>query len=251
MHVLWRAPGEVQIGVDAPRILTGLTDSEEKALLSAPRLAPAAREKARRKHGISEGRWHELTRGLDSDQPPRPVRGTVAALDSHPLTERVRGALDRMGVACTARSRAELGNRVAVLTDDWVTDPERVRSLMAADVPHLPIVVESSGVIVGPTVVPGATPCTMCVNLARAARDPKWPVVAAQLMRLPARPLASAESETAAALAAHALTGLLDGRVSGGWHVSADRCLAIVPPPSSPCGCGGITRLYEDVHALV
>ena len=51
MHVLWRGPGEVQIGTDAGRstILTGLTSAEEKVLMAAPRLSEPARERARKR----------------------------------------------------------------------------------------------------------------------------------------------------------------------------------------------------------
>ena len=247
MHILWRGPGEVQIGTDAGRstILTGLTSAEEKVLMAAPRLSEPARERARLHHGIGDARWAELEAHFVRDEPYRAIRGMVVALDSHPITERVRTVLGLIGVESSGGGQVTAGRRVAVLTDPWVTDPPRVHDLLAADVPYLPIVVEGSGTVVGPSVFPGATPCTTCINLARTRADPKWPVVATQLRTLPQRRLTMVELETAAALASHALVGLLSGRSSGGWLVSDERCLPLAAPQAVPCGCGGIMPLSE------
>lgn len=250
MHVLWRGPGEVQIGTDISdrRVLSGLTADEERLMLSAPRLTPTERERSRIRRGIDDDRWDELSRHLAGLPAPTAVRGTVVALDAHPITERVRGALERMGISTVGGTTAGVGHRIAVLTDSWITDPIRVKDLMAADVPHIPIVVEEAGTVVNAAVVPGATPCTTCIHLARAHADPKWPVVAPQLAQLAPRRLSAVEMESAAALAAHSLAALLQGRVNSGWYVTAERCLALAPPPTSACGCGSITPLYEDAH---
>lgn len=232
------------------RVLSGLSEHEEKLLLAFPRLTQPEVERALQFRGIGAERWAELTADLpEVSPPPTSIRGTVVALDSHPITERVRVVLDRMGIGTVGGISTGAGSRVAVLTDPWVTDPGRVRELMAADVPHIPIVVEGSATIIGPAIVPGATPCTTCVHLARTELDPAWPIVAPQLAQLPPRRLTLVELETVAALAAHSLAGLLQGHVGRGWFVSAERCLALAPPEAVPCGCGGITPLSEDAHA--
>ncbi len=247
MHVLWRGPGEVQIGTDAGRstIFTNLTSAEERVLLAVPRLSDSAREQARLAAGIEGERWAEFTAHFVKDEPYRPIRGMVVALDSHPITERVRSLLGRIGVESSGGGQTDVGRRVAVLTDAWVTDPLRIHELLAADVPYLPIVIEESGTVVGPSVVPGATPCTTCIHLARTRADPKWPVMATQLRTVPQRRLSLMEIETAAALATHALAGLLSGHASGGWHVSDERCLPLAAPRALPCGCGALTPLSE------
>lgn len=251
MHVLFRGPGEVQVGTDlgTRHVLTGLSEPEQKLLLALPRLSPAQVERARAQRGISPARWAKLTKDIREDPPVVGVRGTVVALDAHPLTERVREVLERMGIPTVGASAAVAGSRVALLTDTWVTPPTRVSELMAGDVPHLPIVVEAAATIIGPAVVPGATPCTTCIHLARTELDSAWPVLAAQLAHTPARRPNLIELETAAGLAAHALAGLLRGHMGRGWFVSAERCMPLAPPAAVPCGCGGIMQLSEDGRA--
>ncbi|HVX69123.1 MAG TPA: hypothetical protein VHA79_05470 [Mycobacteriales bacterium] len=48
--------------------------------------------------------------------------------------------------------------------------------------PHAMVMVKETTAQIGPLVVPGRSPCLRCVELARADRDPAWPVLAAQLV---------------------------------------------------------------------
>ncbi|HEY3870142.1 MAG TPA: hypothetical protein VGM10_17390 [Actinocrinis sp.] len=47
-------------------------------------------------------------------------------------------------------------------------------------VAHLPVEVREDRAVLGPLVLPGATACTRCLDLARTDRDPHWPWIAAR-----------------------------------------------------------------------
>jgi bacteriocin biosynthesis cyclodehydratase domain-containing protein len=62
----------------------------------------------------------------------------------------------------------------AALAPEWL---RRVRRR-----PHAIVMVRETTAQIGPLVVPGDSPCLRCLELARADRDPAWPVLAAQLV---------------------------------------------------------------------
>jgi bacteriocin biosynthesis cyclodehydratase domain-containing protein len=72
------------------------------------------------------------------------------------------------------RSLVVLAPAGAVLPPEWLV---RVRAR-----PHLAVMVRETTAVIGPLVLPGVSPCLRCVELARADRDPVWPVLAAQLV---------------------------------------------------------------------
>jgi bacteriocin biosynthesis cyclodehydratase domain-containing protein len=74
--------------------------------------------------------------------------------------------------------------------------------------PHLPVVIRDVTATIGPLVIPGSTPCLRCVELARADRDPAWPVLAAQLIAR-ARQVEACDITLAAAAASLAAMHLL------------------------------------------
>jgi hypothetical protein len=102
---------------------------------------------------------------------------------------------DRAG-SPAVRSRPDFVVRV----EQVVADAAAADLLLAADIPHLSVVVGEVGATVGPLVVPGRGPCLRCLELHRADRDPGWPQLLAQL--LSARRGASAEETTCASLTA-------------------------------------------------
>lgn len=145
--------------------------------------------------------------------PPGPRRlGGKAPAVVPPGDERPGGAptdsIDEAGPHA-ARSRPDL----VVLVEQVVADAAAADLLLAADVPHLSVVVGEAGATVGPLVLPGRGPCLRCLELHRADRDPGWPQLLAQLLSTHRGP--SAEETTCASLTA-ALTclqvlGQLDG----------------------------------------
>jgi bacteriocin biosynthesis cyclodehydratase domain-containing protein len=86
-----------------------------------------------------------------------------------------------------------------VLADAAAPDPVLVAELHATRTAHLPVRLRDGVGVVGPLVLPGRSPCLGCLELHRTARDPGWPVVAAQLMDR------DGEGEQATALATAAL----------------------------------------------
>jgi hypothetical protein len=122
-----------------------------------------------------------------------------------PREEAVRQALDRLGYqpSGTPGTRPERIGRLGdgshltgrhqphgtvpptdlvVLVEHDVADAAAADPLLAADIPHLSVVIGEAGATVGPLVVPGRGPCLRCLELHRADRDPGWPPLLAQLL---------------------------------------------------------------------
>jgi bacteriocin biosynthesis cyclodehydratase domain-containing protein len=154
-------------------------------------------------------------------------------------------------VAPDVRTSAGPGTRpdVVVTVEHGVADAARSRLLMAAEVPHLSVVVREADVLVGPFVRPGTSACLRCLDLHRTDADPGWPVVAAQLAAAPELRRPAEESVLAAvggALAAGQVLAQLDGR----RPATLGACLEIALPDVVPrrrewavhpeCGCAGL-----------
>lgn len=101
---------------------------------------------------------------------------------------------------------------VVVMVQTGVVDPVAYRDLMRQDVCHLPVLVRELDVMIGPLVRPGQGVCLRCLDLHRCDRDPRWPAVATQAAT---RGTPAAETSlvwAGAALAAHQLLAVVDGR---------------------------------------
>ncbi|HWG13587.1 MAG TPA: thiamine biosynthesis protein ThiF [Streptosporangiaceae bacterium] len=133
-------------------------------------------------------------------------------------------------------------------------DPEVAMGLVRDRVPHL-VVGGGEGVgVVGPLVLPGRSACLRCLNLARAERDPAWPLILAQL----ASPESGAGAGACDAVLAAAVAALATAQaltfVDTGRPVAAvsDATLELaVPdwqwrrrswPPHPRCSCGAAHR---------
>jgi hypothetical protein len=113
----------------------------------------------------------------------------------------------------TDRARACGHPDLVVLVRAAAADSVAAGRLLAADVPHLSVVVREAGLIVGPLVLPGAGPCLRCLDLHRTDRDPAWPRLLAQLpgRSTPADAGETASSQLGASLAALQVLAHLDG----------------------------------------
>lgn len=58
---------------------------------------------------------------------------------------------------------------------------DRVERLTREKVPHLAVAASEAIGVVGPLVVPGKTSCLRCLDYVRAANDPAWPLILAQI----------------------------------------------------------------------
>jgi bacteriocin biosynthesis cyclodehydratase domain-containing protein len=86
--------------------------------------------------------------------------------------------------------------------------PDLGDRLRRARMPHLAVSAAEAIGIVGPLVRPGASACLRCLDLARADRDPAWPLILAQLAgRAPEPP--AVDAALAAAVAAQAAAQVL------------------------------------------
>lgn len=144
---------------------------------------------------------------------------------------------------------------LVVIVDHGVSDPLRYRRHLAADQPHLAVVVRDLTVAVGPLVQPGSGPCLRCVELARTDADDRWPVVATQLRAGGPHPRETASATVAAGLAAHQALAFLDGRpvalVGATLLVDAVHPVPRVEtwPVHPACGCAPETLAVSGAHA--
>jgi bacteriocin biosynthesis cyclodehydratase domain-containing protein len=136
---------------------------------------------------------------------------------------------------------------LTVLAGDHEPATDLVEGLMRAGLPHLVAGMRGDTGVVGPLVLPGATPCLRCVDLTRRQRDREWAGVREQLSRpersvLPA-PAAAAVTTAVAALAAAEVLAQVEGRAAATTGASASLTLAAPLPslrrwPLQPaCGC--------------
>jgi bacteriocin biosynthesis cyclodehydratase domain-containing protein len=81
-------------------------------------------------------------------------------------------------------------------------------ALVRRRVPHLAVTATEAIGIVGPLVIPGRTACLRCLDYVRAARDPSWPLILAQLGTRRPEPVAC-DAVLVAAVAAQAAAQVL------------------------------------------
>jgi hypothetical protein len=148
---------------------------------------------------------------------------------------------------------------VVVTVAAGATDPGTALDLLGADVAHLPVVVREADAAVGPFVVPTVPggdappqPCVRCVDLHRAAVDPAWPVVLAQLTARPRPGTATAPgapavlSAVTGGLAAAEVLAHLDGHAPRTLGAQYEIPLPEVEPrlrrwaAHPDCGCAAL-----------
>ncbi|HUN31584.1 MAG TPA: ThiF family adenylyltransferase [Trebonia sp.] len=143
---------------------------------------------------------------------------------------------------------------LAVLTT--LVRPDELAALMRDRVPHLAVGAQEAIGVVGPLVYPGRSACLRCVDLSKAAHDPAWPKILAQVTQAAGRPVpacdAALTSATAALAAAQALA-VLD-RYGQQLPVATNGTLELVLPdwqwrrqpwpPSPACTCGSAGQAW-------
>jgi hypothetical protein len=130
---------------------------------------------------------------------PRPAAGLA------PGDSREQWALDppRDADPSVAHESSRRGRRPdLVILVDWRRQglPD---ALARTGIPHLSAAASEAIGVVGPLVLPGRTACLRCLDLARAERDPAWPLILAQVTGHAADPPAC-DSVLAAMVAAQA-----------------------------------------------
>jgi len=139
------------------------------------------------------------------------------------------------------------GPDLTVLVDDHEPATDVLDRLMRAGLPHLVAGMRGDTGVVGPLVLPGATPCLRCVDLTRRQQDRQWAGVREQLSHpersvVPA-PTPGVVTTAVAALAASDVLARLEGRTAATTGATASLTLAAPLPsmrrwPVQPaCGC--------------
>jgi hypothetical protein len=110
-----------------------------------------------------------------------------------------------------AEYRPPANTKLVVEVAERVLSPRRYLPLMGDDLAHLIVARDDDGLLLGPLVIPGRTPCLRCDDLHRAEADASWIATATQLHDLPT-PRTPEELELVAALlAADSMRGFLSG----------------------------------------
>ncbi|WP_432485568.1 ThiF family adenylyltransferase [Kineococcus esterisolvens] len=165
------------------------------------------------------------------------ARGAVALNRARRLAERLHPV---PGVPGAEPARADL----VVLVDHHAADAVAADGLVAEGVPHLSVVLRDTDALVGPLVLPGATPCLRCLDLHRTDADPGWPGVRDRFAA--AAGGAVEETATAAALAGLAALQVL-AHLDGARPAALGTTLELLLPegvvqqrrwsPHPQCGC--------------
>jgi len=171
--------------------------------------------------------------------------GLVLADLGEPRQEGAARAIGRVAPDVRTNDDGTIPDLV-ILTE--LTLPDLIGSLMRDRVPHLALRASEAIGVVGPFVQPGSSACLRCVDLHKAAGDPQWPTILAQVTFSRAWPQAAdtvLAAMTAAVAAAQALA-YIDG--AGPVPATANGTLELVLPdwrwrrrtwpPHPACICG-------------
>jgi bacteriocin biosynthesis cyclodehydratase domain-containing protein len=199
LPVLVRPDGTVQVGWDPQRAKlirppAGLTAAALAELLrtlqsgiGVTELCTLALDRGLADEASMPNLVDSLTAaGLVTAERPRARSAAVRIHGRGPLSELLASGLRcsgaRVGRSNLRHSRVtSTAADLVVLTDVLVCEPRLVHDLLAAKVPHLPVLVRDGTGLIGPLVIPGVTSCLRCADLHRSDRDADWPAVAAQL----------------------------------------------------------------------
>jgi bacteriocin biosynthesis cyclodehydratase domain-containing protein len=153
--------------------------------------------------------------------------------------------------AAAAAGAAGPGNRpdLAILVGRHSLDLRA--ALMREQIPHLAASADEAIGVVGPLVIPGRTACLRCLDLARADRDPAWPLILAQLDgRQPDPPACDAPLAAAVAAQAAAQALAFIDRDAPAGAVTDGTLELVLPgwqwrrrtwPRHNGCSCGSYT----------
>ncbi|MBX3098331.1 MAG: TOMM precursor leader peptide-binding protein [Salinibacterium sp.] len=265
LPLVWRSPSSVQLGIDpAVVILDDVTGTDERMLaalvvgVSDSGLAMIAGA-----HTVERDALLAALSPALLTVPVVPIAATVAVHGTESLVATIASTLAHSGIDVVtgpdAAALAQHSPALAILAAHYVFPPELHALWLRRDVPHLPILVTDTAVVVGPVVEPGSGPCLLCLELHRRDRDPAWPAIATQLLGRHSRaetPVLVAEGAAAACrlalerLAPNGITPAAGDAASvridaqsgrrevRGWHAHPE------------CGCRGIAHLMGREQGL-
>lgn len=265
LAVTWRSPGVLQLGLDPPGlVLEGVPPGIELAVAALAQPCSIA-ELGYLVPGVPRLWLAWLVEQLDAAgllaaQPA--LTATLGVVGSGPLAVATAAMLRLAGLpepllvgdrpGTPGESLHEPGQHWNQLGSSWpgltvvATDthePDRALTdtLLAARRAHLVVRLEPDRAVVGPLVLPGATPCTRCQDLLRCRYDAAWPRLVAQLCRERCTPdpmLIAWAAATAAVQARCHLTGGEPDVTGRTLELGSDHTLRTTDWPVHPqCGC--------------
>ncbi|TDS75958.1 hypothetical protein CLV52_3072 [Amnibacterium kyonggiense] len=234
---LWRTPDSLQFGHDpALAVLEDVPPGAEQVLH-----ALTVGVGRRRLEAVADEAGLDDLDGLLRRIRPALVPG---ALETPPLRIALDGPPDLTGlIRHWFGPEEDAAPDVAVVVAHHLVPPAATVRRLAADLPHVALVFGDQAAVVGPAVVPGATPCLRCAEEHRLD-DPAWRAIAAQLLRRgPARTSRSIRVRLAACgVLGEALDRMRDGGPTGlegvAVRIAADGAISRVPRPwHERCSC--------------
>jgi bacteriocin biosynthesis cyclodehydratase domain-containing protein len=181
---------------------------------------------------------------------------TMIVCGSGPIATIVADLLTRSGLAIRTAPAApvqQLAGTQPTDPPDLVVlvghqSPAETSELSRVRLPHLAVYADEAIGVVGPLVRPGVTACLRCIDLAKAERDPAWPLILAQLAGHSVEP-AACDAVLATTVAAQAAAqALAFADQSPLAHATANGTLELVCPtwqwrrrswlPHPACSCG-------------
>ena len=257
-----RGDHEIQLGVSEEQaaILSGLSPAETRAILGLGPLTALQWGHATSTKPPS-ARWDQVVdllgraaRGVAQHYAPS---GTVVVVGTGSVADAVTDVLSAISSRVITRPhdvhRLERGEGpvepvdLVVLPSQDALPPHLYAGWQRHGIPHLPVVVSATRLVVGPLVRPGGHgPCLRCLDLHRTARDPHWPDLVAQLESSGPRPEDVSTSPELAAMAA-GLVGLTARSLLVGRPLPAGVALSVASPqprvqhhawtPHPECSC--------------
>ena len=227
--LVWRTPDTIQLGVDRPRVVAGVSASLERCLFALRCGVP--RETLNvlgQDAGASVSEIDRLLRELGAAvlvtrrPPPVSPRPPVCVDGAGPTAARLRSLLEELEVAVLPPELPDEGHRaaearyrsagLAVIVGHYVVEPARHARWLRRDIAHLPVVFSDTEVRLGPLVEPGSGPCLLCLEHNHVDADAAWPGLATQLMRRTAPTETTRLSIVVAARVMEMVQDRLDGR---------------------------------------
>jgi len=239
LAIVWRSPDALQLGAERPRVVLDPVGEREERMLAALRFGvpPESLAAAGRCSAAAARAFLRRVAPAIERAPDPPVAAHL----------RVRSARSEEIVA-TARSLGLVGSpssrpRVGVVVADHAVPLAAYRDWVRDGLPHFAVVFGDETVTVGPLVVPGASGCLRCADLARRDADAAWPAIASQLITMHAAAADDAVVRTEALCAATRLAAAVSRGITGVEAAPGRRFrrgggreeVRIVPHPE--CGC--------------
>lgn len=235
---LWRDEHTMQLGIDQPvliasptawqialvhRLETGFDDD------ALPRIAAAC--------GATTAQARRFVTDISDALPALAPRFDLAVCLVTDAADHDR-ARAFAGEIAAAGSRITDSAPIVVVLTPVALVPRTTASWMADDRVHIPVVVSTSHITVGPVIVPGHTACAQCLAQTRRDADPAWPKLAVQMLGRLTLPPTALFTE-----AARVVLELLDGFDASSTETTSVTISATSPrswsrhQPHADCGC--------------